>query len=265
MNPIIEKLRKLIAMEQSARSIGSLTEAEAFASKVQELLSKYKLEMSEVELDEQEESDPIDWEEVHTDEAGFKTKRGRTGWQLRIAAGLAVANNVRLVTTRTNAVHFAGRGSDREICKILFIYLLELAKEMAATATKNYRKEKIRETQNLYGGMDISPAMVSRFTREYKASWYSGFGLAVEKRFMDKHKEMMAQYAQSVAVVHINKDKEAINEFLQGRIQLGRRIRESIRNRAGYEAGRASGESVNLTSNRLQSATGRSARLLPGA
>lgn len=51
-NPIIEKLRKLIAMEQSARSIGSLAEAEAFASKVQELLSKHKLEMSEIELDE---------------------------------------------------------------------------------------------------------------------------------------------------------------------------------------------------------------------
>lgn len=79
-NPIIEKLRKLIAMEQSARSIGSLAEAEAFASKVQELLSKHKLEMSEIELDEQEESDPIDWEEVRTDEAGFKTKRGRAAW-----------------------------------------------------------------------------------------------------------------------------------------------------------------------------------------
>lgn len=263
-NPIIEKLRKLIAMEQSARSIGSLAEAEAFASKVQELLSKHKLEMSEVELDEQEESDPIDWEEVRTDEAGFKTKRGRTAWQIRIAAGSALANNVKLVCTRTNTVRFAGRGSDREICKILFIYLLELAKEMAQTASKNYRRDKLREVQNTYGGMDIGPAILNKAVREYKTSWYSGFGSAVEKRFKAKYKEMMEQYAQSVAVVHINKDKQAIGEFLEGRIQPGRRLSEGIRNQAGYEVGRASGESVNLSSNRLQNTTGRSARLLPG-
>lgn len=263
-NPIIEKLRKLIAMEQSARSIGSLAEAEAFASKVQELLSKHKLEMSEIELDEQEESDPIDWEEVRTDEAGFKTKRGRAAWQIRIAASLTLANNVKLVCTRTNAVRFAGRGSDREICKILFIYLLELAKEMASTATKNYRRDKLREVQNTYGSMDVSPSTLNRYTREYKASWYSGFGLAVEKRFNDKYKEMMEQYAQSVAVVHINKDKQAIGEFLEGKTQRGRRLSEGVRNQAGYDAGRASGESVNLSSNRLQNATGRSARMLPG-
>jgi Protein of unknown function (DUF2786) len=262
-SPIIEKLRKLIAMEQSARSIGSLAEAEAFASKVQELLSKHKLEMSEVELDEQEESDPIDWEEVRTDDAGFKTKRGRAAWQIRIASGLALANNVRLVCTRTNAVRFAGRGSDREICKILFIYLLELAKEMATTASKNYRKDKLREVQNTYGGMDIGPRILNKYVREYKASWYSGFGSAVEKRFNDKYKEMMSQYAQSVAVVHIKKDEKAIDEFLDGKIQRGRRISEGVRNQAGYDAGKASGESVNLSSNRLHSATGRSSRLLP--
>lgn len=171
---------------------------------------------------------------------------------------------MKLVCTRTNAVRFAGRGSDREICKILFIYLLELAKEMASTATKNYRRDKLREVQNTYGSMDVSPSTLNRYTREYKASWYSGFGLAVEKRFNDKYKEMMEQYAQSIAVVHINKDKQAIGEFLEGRTQRGRRLSEGVRNQAGYDAGRASGESVNLSSNRLQNATGRSARMLPG-
>ena len=48
-NPIIEKLRKLIAHEKSARSIGNIHEAEAFASRIQTLLDEHKLSMGEVE------------------------------------------------------------------------------------------------------------------------------------------------------------------------------------------------------------------------
>ena len=47
---IIEKLRKLIAHEQSARTIGNIAEAEAFASKIQDLLTAHKLDMSEVDF-----------------------------------------------------------------------------------------------------------------------------------------------------------------------------------------------------------------------
>jgi hypothetical protein len=45
---IKEKLRKLIAKENSARDIGNVHEAEAFASKIQELMLAYELEMDDV-------------------------------------------------------------------------------------------------------------------------------------------------------------------------------------------------------------------------
>jgi hypothetical protein len=53
---IVEKLKKLIEHQNSAAAIGSQKEAEAFASKVQELLSKYKLSMSDVEARVEEEA-----------------------------------------------------------------------------------------------------------------------------------------------------------------------------------------------------------------
>lgn len=45
---IKDKLRKLIAKEASAREIGNLAEAEAFASKIQELMIDYELEMDDI-------------------------------------------------------------------------------------------------------------------------------------------------------------------------------------------------------------------------
>lgn len=51
---VMELLAKLMRHEQSAREVGSLAEAEAFASKVQAMLTKHKLEMSEIKFEERE-------------------------------------------------------------------------------------------------------------------------------------------------------------------------------------------------------------------
>lgn len=48
INKIKEKLRKLIAKEESARELGNLAEAEAFASKIQQLLMEYELSIEEL-------------------------------------------------------------------------------------------------------------------------------------------------------------------------------------------------------------------------
>lgn len=49
---IIEKLRKLIRHERSAREIGSIAEAEAFAERIQSLCDEYNLSISEIDIDE---------------------------------------------------------------------------------------------------------------------------------------------------------------------------------------------------------------------
>ena len=47
-NKTIDKIRKLIAKQQSAEQIGSLEEANTFAAKIQELLTKYNLEIADI-------------------------------------------------------------------------------------------------------------------------------------------------------------------------------------------------------------------------
>src|SRR5216683_5217426 len=55
---ILSTLAKLISHEKSARSIGSVDEAEAFAAKIQALMFKHKLEMTDIEF-EQEQNEPV--------------------------------------------------------------------------------------------------------------------------------------------------------------------------------------------------------------
>jgi len=55
MENIIEKIKKLIKHQQSAEKIGSLNEANAFASKIQKMLNEYNLSMKDITLEELEE------------------------------------------------------------------------------------------------------------------------------------------------------------------------------------------------------------------
>lgn len=48
LDQIKEKLKKLISKEESARQLGNLAEAEAFAGKIQELLLKYAIDVEEL-------------------------------------------------------------------------------------------------------------------------------------------------------------------------------------------------------------------------
>ena len=51
-NNILERIRKLFAMEQSAGSIGNEHEAAAFAAKVSELMNQHNVDKSELTPEE---------------------------------------------------------------------------------------------------------------------------------------------------------------------------------------------------------------------
>lgn len=51
---IVDKLRKLINHERSAREIGNVAEAAAFAAKIQAFVDKYNIELSEIDLNVKE-------------------------------------------------------------------------------------------------------------------------------------------------------------------------------------------------------------------
>lgn len=282
---IIEKLRKLIMHEQSARTIGNVAEAEAFASKIQDLLTAHKLGMSDVEFDARDANEPVGYERVDYTEIRGAGHQMKVFWILELAGAVARVNGCESLVMMPHrrarsarSIAFVGRTSDRELAKIVFIYLAELCEELAAKSTKEERDEQavqFLERNNLpipfwidreqrTAATIIPPYAKSVFRKwmaNYTESWKTGFSSAVSKRLDARYSETLAASGKGGALVHIKKDALAVKEFLSGENVRQAPVRTSS-TADGYEAGQSMGESVNLSPNRFDGAKGRASRLL---
>ncbi len=272
MNPIIEKLRKLIAHERSARSIGNLAEAEAFAAKVQDLLTAHKLEMSEVDFQAREDGEPIDWERVDGHEINGGGSRTKVYWRVRIAKAVAKVNSCDVVNnsaSRGTAFFFVGRTSDRQLAKILYLYLVELGEELVSKAVRENReiqtlKFNVRNSISDWNIPTWAKAAFARWMKDYRESWKTGFGEAIATRLLARYEETLKAQAaiSSNAIVHIKRDALAVEEFLKGKTRQSRGVSASGGNLDGFAAGQRTGNAVNLSPNRFGATTGRASRLL---
>jgi hypothetical protein len=272
-NPIIEKLRKLITHQKSAEEIGNIHEAEAFAAKIQDLLTAHKLEMSEVDFQAREEGEPIDWEKVDGNELDCAGNKVKVYWRVTLARAIAKVNSCQIVNntrSRGRSFFFVGRTSDRQLAKILYVYLVELGEEICTKAAKQDRevqslKFNVRNNISDYSVPPWAQAGFRAWMKHYRESWKVGFGEAVAKRLIDRYEETLkAQAAVSAnAIVHIKRDALAVTDFLKGKTQKGRgRLTGDNSNADGYARGQQTGNAVNLSPRTFNGATGRTSRLL---
>ena len=73
---IIEKIKKLIRHEQSARQCSTPEEAAAFASRIQQLLIKHKIDAEQVRGDTDQPEDRVGAEEVRAGSYSVRNGRG---------------------------------------------------------------------------------------------------------------------------------------------------------------------------------------------
>lgn len=273
MNPIIEKLRKLIAHERSSRNIGSLAEAEAFAAKIQDILTANKLDMSEVDFQAREDGEPIDWEKVDGREIDRGGSRTKVYWRQIIAKTVAKVNSCDVVNnkaSRGRAFFFVGRTSDRQLAKILYLYLVELGEDLVTKAVRDNREIQTLKfnMHNHISDWNIPVWAKSAFTRwmkEYRESWKTGFGDAVTARIMARYEETLKAQAEvsSNAIIHMNRDAIAVRDFLRGKVSRSRtKVFGHNGNTDGYATGQKTGNAVNLSPNRFAPTSGRASRLL---
>lgn len=266
-NPIVDKLRKLIAHEKSCRAIGSISEAEAFASKIQQLLDEHKLGMDEVAFEEREAGEPIGWTHVGSeDEAeGFRYKRRREKWQVRLANAVADCNTCEMILSDGNSVCFVGRTSDREICKAIFLYFIDLAYRLNDTCAKEEKDEQKLKYQNtLDEWQDFSLPAFRLWMKGFRKEWFRGFALAVTRRMYVQAEAMKAAVAANeTAMVHLSRDLVLIKQETEGKTKSTPVYnRSQARNDDGFRKGFVTGHSVNLSPNRFANTAGRASRLL---
>jgi hypothetical protein len=170
---IIDRLQKLIAHERSAREVGNIAEAEAFAAKIQTMLTTHKLTMTDVEFEAQDTVDPIGQDEVCLDGRSTPT------WQVYLAQ--SIARNFFccvLGVSRENRQTFIGRDSDRLAAVEMFRYLVGLGLSLAA-----------KEEQSAHSGegVGVSRHCTESRYREGSTKGRSGFYGFLSGRLLSRH------------------------------------------------------------------------------
>ena len=237
---VITKIHKLSAHMESAKSLGSLKEAESFAAKIQELLLKHKLEMGEVELAVQNEEDPFGRFNFDPYEHGIKRTMKRVAWQEQLANQIAKSHFCRLIViTSSNQLRFVGRKTDVEVCTYLYAYLV---RTFQAVSQKEYDRIYNEHYKNGTEGL----------IRGWRQSWLWGAVDTVAKRLKASRREferVAGEGASKNALVQIQRAENEIVEFMEGLRGLGKAagLTSAANNRSGYDDGAAYGRKVNLS------------------
>ena len=205
---ILEKLRKLMDLEASARNLGNEGEANAAAAGINRLLLEYNLELEDVPA-EQKIKDPVERElvEMHNNIPYMDAQWYRTLFYVICNYNLCKA--LRSTTDRT-CLYVVGRKTNRETCLYLFSFLTS---SFVRLGRENYKQFK---WQCLRRGVTCPTAAV------YMKSYLLGCCEGLENKFKDEQAAMQCNV--TALVVSNNK---VLQDFLDKEgVGKGRRTRQ---------------------------------------
>ncbi len=200
---ILDKLKKMYAHSKSAEAIGSEDEAQAFAAKIQELLSMHKIEMSEVEYGNLDETDPVGRRLVDFRSAGIRVVRRRVEWHEYMANFTCRAYFCRtIVITGSSELYFVGRGSDIDAAEQVFLYLVRVASNLADKAYVKFFYE-----MRAIGMLELA--------RGFRASFLAGFSERLSERYEQERAKIVRQQASSgTALIRLTDALRAVDAYL---------------------------------------------------
>lgn len=245
MSSIVDKLQKLIAHERSARSIGSIEEAESFATRIQEILTRHKLSMSQVEFEHEGATNPIGETSsaIHTVSPDL--------WLEILAEAVALSlycqpiwySGARSVKARAC---FVGRESDRDTAEALFNYLftlgLNLADLAAARATESPKIQSQRIAFRDAGIEREFSKVLNRTMRRWKRDYLRGYATALYRRLTQNKRNLEAEAGKKATALML-RDQQAISEYCKQHLNVtqksGRARKLAFGNafESGYRAG----------------------------
>jgi uncharacterized protein DUF2786 len=237
----IDKIRKMLAHSKSAGAIGSESEAHAFATKIQELLSKHKIQLSEVEYAKLDETDPVTMRWVDFESAGIQKKKVRIGWHERVADFTCEAYYCSFtVSTGSSDLCFIGRSTDIDAAEQVFLYLVRVASNLADREYVKYFHECKRAG-------DATKA------RGFRSSYLLGFATRLGERYQEEKERMREEAARTgLALVRLTDALVAVEAYLQKRrdaeeIKFARASSiKKLENLEGYRRGVSDAQAIPL-------------------
>lgn len=245
---IVEKLQMLKAKADSAKSIGELQEAEIFAAKVQELLLKYKLDMTEIEYHQKEENEPIVDKRFNFSDNDLKYRGRRVHWIETLAQCIAEAYQCRILVYRGTANFlFVGTKRDIELSEYMFITFYTVAERISKREYMKFR----RTLRNGAGSLQEASG--------YRNSFLEAFVSRLWQRFNEERNSINKEYSSSTALMRINTSIARVSDFIDSNYKLkhdhGTRPNQNF-NHQGAQDGRKAADSLSLRANAMRSGNG---------
>jgi hypothetical protein len=242
MPPILNKLQKLMNHEKSARQLGNIAEAEAFAAKAQHILLTHKLSLEQTGEEHFSDDDPITHRIVAAEEAELRPRKSREEWTERLADAIARNFLCRLLLLRnSNTVVFVGRRTEREAAAATYLYLVNASLKFCEKEFRSWKKTVG------HGCRTNGRACCAADSRRWKRSFLVGFAIGLDDRLS---RARHAAYSQSAAfggnLVSLRSLDEALDRHVQN-ISAGRPIGGDDHHCGAYSRGRAHADSVALS------------------
>ena len=238
---ILDKLRKLHAMAESAQEIGSEEEARAFAAKVQQLLTDYKLGMHDIgQHSAVAPEEPINiyyvrWEELGED---FVGRTARAGWAEQLALIVARAYYCDFLITRTYAASFVGAETDRKIAVYRFVTIARVLHKLAD-----------RE-MHLFWVKNTVDGKLPDHCKGFRHGFLTGFIQRLAERFEEEIRPREnVDNSNVTAIVLVRKNSLArvkAWEHANLSIKVGRMAKANAGNGLGRERGKQCANDLNL-------------------
>lgn len=248
---LIDKLQKMQRQRDSEAAIGNSEAAEAFASKINEMLLKHELTESDIESRIIASEEPIielPWAQAAY---GVKKTGARSAWQERLARIVARANLCKfLIRTKSNDIWFVGTKPHAMVAEYTFGVLVAAADKMSFKAGWNFRVE-LRKKHGI--GNQRSLAAHKHEAFGYRASWLDAFTARIAERFEEARKvavqdaETVTPGSGSTALIRLDGQLARAQRYVDDKF-AGRRSKASAisgrfgSNAAGHAAGRSAAD-----------------------
>lgn len=245
---ILDKLNKLLAMSAGAKAIGSEAEAAAFAEKIQELLDRHNLSMTDVEL-HAAESAPIGIEPVNT------TLERLQIWQNMLLDCIAKINGCFAVENSLGFLAVVGRETDRKIVLNFYRFFDAQGKILAKDFEESYKTTIEYQVGKMFGSPRVPRYHQQSFFVSFEdpiekklESYMIGFASAVCERLEKVYRQDHQDRKNAQALVSLDRRSEQAADWLKSQVPVsdkGPEIRDI--DSESYHAGVAAGERSAIT------------------
>lgn len=235
---LMEKIKKLHAMSESAKQIGNEAEAAAFAGKVQDLLMEHKLDMAEIDMSTNVDihidinQEYFDWSQY-----GMENTAKSSAWKAMLAHAVAINNNCKVLSlNKTNRLILIGSADSRQVVSYMIAFLAQYGED---AVEKGYRQEyyKAKKDNRTY------------IMKGWRRSFMFAYVDTVRLRLEEAKAKMMAAHCHERGLMVLNKEDQAVEDFVAAHYpKLTHKKSVGAYNAAGQAHGTRAGQNVNIHS-----------------